>query len=518
MKQPFVPISGSLSTSQDIFIGFPDPKEKIEVRAHSTPTYPSDDILSEMAIALSDDISSREYLIRSDLEEYFGIPEADLDEIKCYFEEFGISIKDVSRLARNILLEGELASFEEAFHTQIGIYKNHQKKTYLNYSGYLYLPPNLASKFLWIRGINPEYHTERRNPTKPMDDPNSSNADNLGYNPLLLAKAYNFPKELTGRGQCIGIVELGGKFLKSDLTKFCRTNKIRTPRVVEVGDLFGTDQLANNAEVTLDTQVVAALAQKAKIVIYNAHNIVDAMNLVLCDNENRPNVISISWAASENFYQRERILELNHAFFLASLLGITIVGASGDDGALNLQRTPNVSLPASHPLVLACGGTMLEIEEEKIKWEAVWNERGGQSASGGGFSKLYPRPQYQYDTLSKYFSSYDFGRGVPDVAANAGIKNGYTIFFNGKQGPIGGTSASTPLWASLIALLNEGIGKNLGFVNNLLFPLSCTNAFNQILYGNNQVFNAGPGWNPCTGLGSPNGEEILNELRNKLSE
>jgi kumamolisin len=103
------------------------------------------------------------------------------------------------------------------------------------------------------------------------------------------------------------------------------------------------------------------------------------------------------------------------------------------------------------------------------------------------------------------------GRGVPDVAGDASPETGYQILVDDKQQVVGGTSAVAPLWAGLIAILNQRLGRNVGFLNPQLYPLGETTFFD-ITSGNNGAFSAGAGWDPCTGLGSPNGAALLTAL------
>ena len=99
------------------------------------------------------------------------------------------------------------------------------------------------------------------------------------------------------------------------------------------------------------------------------------------------------------------------------------------------------------------------------------------------------------------------GRGVPDVSGDADPNTGYNILVDGKAMPIGGTSAVAPLWAGLVTLLNQKLGKPVGFLNPILY--ANPGALNDITQGSNGDYNAGPGWDPCTGLGSPNGMKLL---------
>ena len=141
-----------------------------------------------------------------------------------------------------------------------------------------------------------------------------------------------------------------------------------------------------------------------------------------------------------------------------------------------------------------------------ISSEVVWNDPG-DGATGGGFSTLFPRPSWQPAYQSQNT------RGVPDVAADASPLSGYSVRVDGQNTVIGGTSAVAPLWAGLTALLNQKLGKPLGFVNPALYGLSSSSgAFSDITSGNNNGFNAGPGWDPCTGLGRPDGARLLAAL------
>jgi kumamolisin len=113
------------------------------------------------------------------------------------------------------------------------------------------------------------------------------------------------------------------------------------------------------------------------------------------------------------------------------------------------------------------------------------------------------------------------GRGVPDVAGDADPTTGYDVLVDGQSQVVGGTSAVAPLWAALIALLNQQLGKNLGFVNPMLYSLGEA-VFNDITSGNNDdsklgYYTAKKGWDPCTGLGSPNASALLSALSSSAS-
>lgn len=147
-----------------------------------------------------------------------------------------------------------------------------------------------------------------------------------------------------------------------------------------------------------------------------------------------------------------------------------------------------------------------------ISSETVWNELSlNEGATGGGVSTLFARPSWQSSSKVPAPTASAGGRGVPDVAGDADPSTGYTVRVDGETTTIGGTSAVAPLWAGLIALANAANGKDAGFVNPSLY--SATPApFRDITSGNNGAFQAGPGWDACSGLGSPKGAAVIAAL------
>jgi subtilase family serine protease len=162
------------------------------------------------------------------------------------------------------------------------------------------------------------------------------------------------------------------------------------------------------------------------------------------------------------------------------------------------------------------------MQDDKIISEVVWNETTPQQqiGSGGGFSQRIAELGFQSESSKAYIEKFpqfepyyrEGGRGIPDVAANAADASGYSIFFEGQWLKIGGTSLATPLWAGLIARMNQSLGYRLGFINPYLYQLIGSPSFNQILEGNNNLYLAAQDWNPCTGLGTPNGKELMHAI------
>jgi subtilase family serine protease len=243
-----------------------------------------------------------------------------------------------------------------------------------------------------------------------------------------------------------------------------------------------------------------------------------AVKLVQVSVALRAAVISVSGSAGEHFFSRAEVDQIDKAMQRARDRQITVAASSGDLGAISDDGPPRqVSLPASNPLVLAVGGTILDARPGgRYLGEMAWN--GGADASAGGYSSLFARPSYQHG-LARTGNA----RGVPDVAANADASTAMAIeYSDGELRAATGTSASTPLWAGVIALADQQAGHHLGFVNPAIYAIARSpayhKAFHDVVTGDNSVlwptgvftgYNAGPGWDPVTGWGSPNAQHLV---------
>jgi kumamolisin len=299
-------------------------------------------------------------------------------------------------------------------------------------------------------------------------------------------------------------------------------------------------------EVMLDIEVAGAVAPGARLVVYFAQfterGWVEAITKAVHDEVNRPSVISISWGFAEFedagtvTFTPQVMEDINRTLREAALLGVTVIVAAGDDGSCDgvLDGNVHVDFPSSSPFVLACGGTTLFTQNGRITDEVVWGDgiradsdqdRLPHGSTGGGVSEHFDLPPWQQGNgieVPPSASTNFAGRGVPDVAAVADGRTGYTIRVFGQDVTgEGGTSAVAPLWAGLIARINQQLAqmpgaKAVGYFNPLLYQkLGPTSAFNDITRGSNDAhgdlgaYSAGPGWDPCTGWGSPNGVNLL---------
>jgi len=199
-------------------------------------------------------------------------------------------------------------------------------------------------------------------------------------------------------------------------------------------------------------------------------------------------------------------------------LGVTVCCAAGDNGSgdgVNDGKA-HVDFPASSPYALGCGGTRLEATNNTVTSEVVWND-GPNSATGGGISDVFNLPPWQANAgVPPSINDQHVGRGVPDVAGDADPQTGYQVRVDGQDAVFGGTSAVAPLWAGLIALINQERGQPIGYLNPILYQnyaqLAQAKALRDVTSGNNGGYAAGPGWDACTGLGTPDGTKLLNTL------
>ena len=340
---------------------------------------------------------------------------------------------------------------------------------------------------------------------------------NQSYYPVDLRKIYNFPASYNGSGQTVGFIELGGGFRQNDLNTYFSNMSLNSPTVQFVSVNGGinnpTTSNSDDVEVMLDLCVTIGVANGITPKVYMAPNsfqgFIDAVNKAVSD---KVNIISISWGAPEAYWTTSHRNGMNNALKLASTNGITVCVASGDNGSSDGIAGLNVDFPGSSPYVVCCGGTKCVASNNVIISEVAWN--GSYGATGGGYSSSLVRPSYQPQLATKSVK-----RGVPDVSANADPATGYKIIVDGQNLVVGGTSASAPLWAGIVACMNQGLGKNLGDINSKLYQTLAINVskkpFRDITSGNNGAYTAKTGWDACTGLGTPNVTNLFNYLKTR---
>jgi kumamolisin len=504
-------------------VGPVDPQERVEVtvrvRSRSKTGLPS---VGEMSARLPRD---RQYLKREELRDLHGADPKDLERIRAFANQHGLTVIEESVARRSIRLSGTAAAMKDAFGVDLARY-THGGVTFRGRTGPIYLPAELTPLVEGVFGLDtrPQArpHFRRLGTDKRAGAVAVASRETTAYTPPQLAALYDFPAGATGQGQCIGIIELGGGYQLTDLNAYFTQLKLPTPQVVSVSVDGGQNAPSGpdgpDAEVDLDIEVAGAIAPQARIVVYFAPNtdqgFLDAVTTAVHDTTNAPSVISISWGAPESDWTAQAMLSMDEAFQEAAAVGVTVCCAAGDGGSSDgvQDGQPHVDFPASSPFALGCGGTKLLSSGATIANEVVWNDPG-DGATGGGVSQQFALPSWQANASVPPSPKAGFkGRGVPDVAGDASPTTGYTVIVDGLTTVVGGTSAVAPLWAGLCALINQRMGKPVGYLNPVLYPLTGKGPFHDITQGTNGAYSAGPGWDPCTGLGTPDGTRVMNAL------
>ena len=428
--------------------------------------------------------------------------------VKAFAQEYGLGFEMPEFSGqRSLKVSGSQSALEKAF----GVTLAHQEvesKSYRVREGAIMIPEELSGHVVAVLGL------DNRPQAKSHHRVAAPHATNISYTPVQVGQLYGFPAGATAAGQTIGLIELGGGFRAADVTAYFKTLGLPAPTVtavsVDKGKNAPTTATSADGEVMLDIEVCAAVAPGAKIAVYFAPNtdqgFIDAISTAIHDKTNKPSVVSISWGGPESTWTAQSLTALDTACQAAAALGITITVAAGDNGSTDGVKgtTSHVDFPASSPHVLACGGTKLTGSGTTIQSEVVWNETAAnEGATGGGVSNVFALPSWQAKAGVPAPTVAAGGRGVPDVSGDADPATGYTIRVDGQTSVIGGTSAVAPLWAGLIALANQQNGVSAGFINPLLYAAAGKKAFRDITSGNNGAFSAGPGWDACTGLGTP---------------
>jgi len=481
----------------------------------------------------------RSYLSQEEAKELLAADPEHLAAITEFLDGHGLKVSQQPECARSVVARGEVGKFQEAFDTKLSIWR-HASGDYRGRQGPLSVPPALQWMIAGAFGFDNRRVGFSYSRRASIPSIGRSIAPPLPFLPTDLAKNYNFPAGTTGEGQTVAILafngrigesgpSFGGGFDEAVLQDFFTNRlglalpKIETVVVQGPGNLPDGGQISE--EVMLDLTMVAATAPGAKIVVYfsefSEQGWVNVINRIIQDNNS---IVSCSYGNPETTPNRDSgslwtnaaIIQVNRTFQVAALKGVSILCASGDNGSTDGGRAPlaHADFPASSPWVTACGGTRMMVDSGSVV-ETVWNDNRGD-ASGGGISDLFALPDYQStaNVPASVNPGHVIGRGLPDVAAVADPNTGPLVpMTNGDVEAMGGTSAAAPLWAGLVARLNEGVGTPVGFLNPFLYRHCATGVLNDITQGNNGSYAAAQGWDPCTGLGTPNGEKLLRAFR-----
>jgi kumamolisin len=487
-----------------------DPHERLEVTVLVRRSE-SDELqsrLKQIAVGKSAGVC----MSRDEFAKRHGADAADLAAVRDFAAANGLAVVLEDAARRTVILSGTVAQFNAAFSVDLKLMR-HDSCSYRGRTGSVHLPAALNGIVEAVLGLDSRPQAAPHFRIRPAASAATS------FTPTQVASLYAFPQS-SGAGQCVAIIELGGGFRPADLDTYFKGLSVSSPAVVAVsvdhaqnaptGDANGPD-----GEVMLDIEVVGAIVPQAKIAVYFAPNtdagFLDAITTAIHDTTNKPSVISISWGGPESSWTPQAMTAMDEAFQAAATLGITVCVASGDNGSSDgvTDGADHVDFPASSSFALACGGTSLSATSSAISGEVVWNNGANGGASGGGVSTFFAAPAWQSAlsvTSTQGGRSPLAKRGVPDVAGNADPETGYQVRVDGSNAVFGGTSAVAPLWAALIARLNQLSGKSAGLISPQIYQTP--KSFRDITTGNNGDFAAASGWDACSGLGSPNGAAL----------
>jgi kumamolisin len=485
----------------------------------------------------------RKYMTRDQLRAEYGSDPAAVEKIEKFAAAHHLVVTRDERASARLGLAGTVADVSAAFGIKLLDYDHPKLGEFHARTGPVMLPADVADAITGVFGLNNNRVMHRLPRSRQKIDAVSSMAKaHPWFVPTELASIYSFP-DADASGQCLGLLEFGGGVAQSDVSSYFQQIGAAAPDIQIVAvDGAGTDPTADpdsTGEVMLDIDVAGALAGGAKLAVYfstfDEKGLVDILSAVINDSANDPSVISVSWGWDENqpfngsniLWSAAAIDHVNQSLLAVAQLGITVCVSTGDDGSEAQVKDGNahVNFPATSPYVLAVGGTTLHAHAGKdgqvAVAEVVWNDGSG-SGTGGGVSDITPVPGWQEGKVPRSVNTGNFaGRAIPDVAANADPATGYLTMSGGQLGIVGGTSASAPLWASLVTRVNALLGSRAGNFNALLYgTIGPNGALRDITSGNNDTdglldgqFAAGPGWDACTGWGVPDGLKLLAALK-----
>jgi kumamolisin len=472
----------------------------------------------------------------------YGALPRDLAAVEEFARSHGLEVTASHAARRSVRVVGTVRQMNGAFGVNLGRYEA-PGAAYRGREGLVHVPKSLRGVITGVFGLD----------NRPVGKPNGPPGHFGVFTPPMVAGLYDFPRSSAAR-QTIGILSLGGGYRLGDVTDFYASlgSGFTAPRITDVPPEankpgpFGQLPPSNgDAENLGDICVASSVAQGAEIAVYFAPDTqqgwVDALARAIHPDSGdpAPSVLSISWFIADGDDAAGLALRgvsggwvdaVNACFHDAAIVGVTVLVGSGDNGASS--RVPDgkahVEYPASDPWVTSVGGTTISNVSGSQFDENTWNEStpGTPNATGGGISDRFDVPAWQQaaNLPASVNDPAHRGRGVPDVAGNAAAASGYHMTFAGLSPtlPFFGTSAGTPLYAGLIAVINASLLAPVGYLNPTFYQL--TRVFRDINDGRDNAasfapqggspvtsaaYRSGPGWDACTGLGVVDGNKLL---------
>ena len=517
------------------------------------------DELDSLLNALSNPLSSQyhQYLTTDQFNQLFAPTSDEVQQVTTYLQSQGLTVTSIA--SNNLLIDatGTVAQAQQAFNTQINIYRLGTRTFYANARAPS-VPSSISPLIASINGLDdsvqpqPLYQrlTARRAKSlvqshiKQTRYSKRSNqyATPGGYGPNDLAGAYDAATlhgmGILGNNQTVALYELDG-YQANDVAQYVKMYNLNHPNLSNVLVDGASGAAGQNAvEVELDIEVMAAMAPHANQLVYEGPNtpqgMNDTYNKIVTDN--RAQIVSISWGLCETSSGPGELQTLDNIFKQGAAQGMAFFAAAGDSGAYDCADTNlAVGSPASDPYVTSVGGTTLQLSNGAYGSETVWSnpksiQHGPEGAGGGGgLSKTFKQPSWQVGpgVTNQYSNGY---RELPDVTADADPSTGYAMYCTVTNAGcnasgwliVGGTSAATPIWAGSIALVNQYLQTNgqhrIGYANPTLYTLFNARqgfpAFHDITTGTNLYYPATAGYDLASGMGSPDIYNIARDLLN----
>lgn len=512
-------------------LGPADPNEQltVSIRVRRRPDAPALPTFNDFKPAVPPPRFSRQ-----DFAAKFGASEDDLRRIEEFARSKSLQVVESNVARRTVVVSGTVKQMNSAFGVELAKYES-PHGAYRGREGPVHLPHDVADIVEGVFGLDNRRMAERLGGGPPGPSP---------VTPRQVAVLYNFPLNVNASSQTIGVLEFGGGFDPTDIQQYFLNEGLTTPNLAAVemdgaSNSPGSD--SESGEVAMDIEVAGAVAQGANIAVYFApfteQGWIDIVTTAihgagLPSGWAAPSVISISWgyaelqSAGSLAWTQAAVNAVDQTFQDAAMLGVTIFAATGDNGTdcgIGDNRA-HVTFPSSDPWVTACGGTSIQNVNGLSFTEATWNDNG---VTGGGISDIFPLPDWQVGAgVPGSANDGHAGRGTPDIAGQA---DGYNIFYDGSwDGPVPGTSETSPLYAGLAAVMNAVMGDTVGYLNPILYQLGIVGGvgagsiFRDIADGGSNAESGAPGytsvagWDACTGWGSVDGSNLLNAIETYL--
>ncbi|HZU14861.1 MAG TPA: S53 family peptidase [Chloroflexota bacterium] len=472
------------------------------------------------------------FLTTQQFAERFAPSASDRAVITTWLRRQGLHVTGATRNGLLIQAAGSVNRVERAFGTSLAEYNGRQGHFFANMRP-IQLPAALAPRVAAVMGLNDGIRAQPLGlgHVHPLARPHDQSWD--GYYPADLVAAYDLSTlraRVDGSGQTIALAELDD-YNQGNISAYDSRFNISAPTPERIAVPYNGRKAKmgdGETEVELDMEVTQAIAPGAQLLVYESPNDINALVIQIdaMVSDNKSSILSMSWGVPETTVNKDYVASENEVIEEAATQGVSVLAASGDNGAYADSNQPNtltVQTPSDDPWLTAVGGTALNFDGTSYQGEQSWGDTSDNSGSGGGLSSFFREPYYQQGPGVQ--NSYsNGGREVPDVSANGDPNTGYAIYTydtsSKKTGwqVWGGTSAAAPLWASYVALLDDYLNQKLGFLNPLLYDLGQKSStfsyspFHDVTQGNNLYYPATPGWDFATGWGSMDGVAFLNDI------